>query len=197
MKGRYCPERAVDDIQTLLCDPGHECRLANIVADPTETDTDANALSDGVYRGKLCTSGYYCSGPLIHKQLCPDGFISQAEGLSICTACPVGYYCNKDNTTPQTCIENSECDLSTGFQPICPTGMYKYADAAGTESCQVCPETFYCRAGIQVDQCVAGYLCDEGLNTVPNPSIGQCPEGFYCPKGSLAAVRCPFETMSV
>lgn len=75
--------------------------------------------------------------------------------------------------------------------------MYKLEPDTGDASCQVCPETYYCRAGIKVDQCVAGYLCDEGLNTVPNPSIGQCPVGFYCGKGALAATRCPFETMSV
>ena len=63
-------------------------------------------------------------------------------------------------------------------QPICPPGMYKdlgtqteVADI-DDDSCLICPETYYCRAGIKVDKCVAGYLCDEGYNTVPNPSIG-------------------------
>lgn len=86
-------------------------------------------------------------------------------------------------------------------QPICPSGRYVvYSDPLTKlipSSCNVCPETYFCRAGIQADQCVAGYLCDEGLNTVPNPSIGQCPVGHYCPKGSTNEVRCPFKTMSI
>lgn len=93
MKGRYCDEEALDDVQPKLCDSGYYCRLGNTMANPTD---ELDLASDGTYKGKSCSSGSYCSGALIHEQDCPDGFISEEEGLSICEACPVGYFCNKD-----------------------------------------------------------------------------------------------------
>lgn len=98
---------------------------------------------------------------------------------------------------PIECITNSECDLGRKRQPICSAGMYLRNEGKSNEMCTECSQTYYCRAGVRVSQCVAGYICDAGLNTVPNPSIGQCPEAYYCPKGNKVPVRCPFETMSV
>ena len=150
-------------------------------------------------KGALCSSGKYCSGSLIHEMDCPDGFYSSTTGLAICTTCPVGSYCNAVvSVNPITCITGSTCEFGLKRQPLCPSGTYKFTNTTtAVEECLECPETYYCRAGVQVDQCVAGYLCAAGLNTVPNPALGQCPEGYYCPKGSTYEVRCPFETMSV
>ena len=73
MKGRYCDELALDDVQSKLCDAGHFCDEGNIRSNPDGTDVDENG--DPIV-GRVCDSGKYCSGPLIHEQDCPDGFIS-------------------------------------------------------------------------------------------------------------------------
>ena len=173
-----------------MCKAGYTCGEGLTINNPV-----------GLPNGDVCKKGKFCPGALIHEMECPDGFYSDKAGLAVCTTCPSGHYCdNIEKLEPIKCITNSTCDLGVKRQPICPAGMWKanFTDALGTrEVCSECPETMYCRAGVQIDQCAAGYLCDVGLNTVPNPSIGQCPEGHYCPKGAKYQIRCPYETMSV
>lgn len=181
------------EISSFLCDSGYWCLEGLTVADPVNVIDPTDGVT---VIGDICSQGKFCSGNLIHEQDCADGFYSDTTGLAVCTTCPVGFYCdNMIDTAPIECIPNSECDLGSKRQPICPAGMFE--EGTTSKKCSTCSQTYYCRAGIKVDQCVAGYICDAGLNTVPNPSIGQCPEGFYCPKGYTTPVRCPFETMSV
>jgi len=66
----------------------------------------------------------------------------------------------------------------------------------GSARCRDCIQANYCRGGQVVQPCAAGYVCQSGLNTSPDPPLGECSEGRYCPKGVQAEIRCPYETMS-
>ena len=187
MKGRYCPDTAMDDLDGFLCDAGFEC------------PTDQNESNPSDYE---CDGGYFCGAGLIHKMRCPDGFFADSgeTGLEICDTCPEGFYCDNSDVTeldPVECIPDSGCDLGEKRQPICEPGWYEFTNSNGFKSCEYCPDGTFCLAGVEVDYCAAGYICESGINKVPNPSLGECDEGFYCPKGSLGMTRCPFETMSV
>ena len=121
MTGRYCPNKAMNDIQNYLCNSGYKCGAGLTTATPI-----------GLANGDVCSKGKYCSGALIHEMDCPDGFYSDKTGLSICQTCPVGKFCDSAvSVEPISCITNSTCDLGVKRQPICPAGMYKYKDAAG------------------------------------------------------------------
>jgi len=146
-----------------MCKEGYLCGEGLKIATPV-----------GLTNGDKCVKGKYCSGGLIHDMVCPDGFYSNEVGLAVCTTCPSGNYCDASiKADPIPCIKNSNCDLGVKRQPICPGGMYKMNATSSTpEVCSECPSTKYCRAGLQVDNCVAGYVCSAGINTVPNPSIG-------------------------
>jgi hypothetical protein len=152
MKGRYCPNLAMDDIANYLCKEGYVCGEGLSVNSPT-----------GLTNGDVCSKGKYCPGALIHEMPCPDGFYSNQKGLAICTTCPVGSYCDAAiSTEPIACITNSTCDLGEKRQPICPPGMWK-SKTGTTEVCTECPDTMYCRAGEQIDKCIAGFICNRGI----------------------------------
>lgn len=97
----------MDDLSAFLCKEGHICFEGLTVGNPVGVTNGA-----GVIIGDTCPLGYYCSGALIHKLECADGFYSDATGLAICTTCPVGFYCdNVADTKPTACIKDSDCDL--------------------------------------------------------------------------------------
>lgn len=122
MKGRYCPNLAMTDIQNYLCKEGYVCGAGISVASPVALPT-----------GDVCSKGKYCPGALIHEMECPDGFYSDKTGLPICTTCPVGFYCDATvQLEPIQCITNSTCDLGEKRQPICPPGMWQFNLTDGT-----------------------------------------------------------------
>ena len=123
MKGRYCPNEGMTNIASFLCKEGYWCDEGITVSTPS-----------GLSNGDECSVGKFCSGGLIHEQDCQDGFYSDVVGLSICTTCPAGYFCDSAvSVEPTACIKNSECDLGIKRQPICPPGMYKYTSSSGAE----------------------------------------------------------------
>lgn len=147
MLGRECADSAISDVHTRLCKEGYICDQLGAITDQGVTATNTTAAT--------CNAGKFCSGNLIHDMDCPDGFFSNVTTLAICTTCPAGYFCNKDITdpkVPEACIPNSVCDLGMKRQPICPAGRYvTYSDPLTKlipSSCNVCPETYFCRAGI-------------------------------------------------
>ena len=118
MKGRYCPNLAMTDVDDYLCKEGHLCGEGLSIAAPA-----------GLTNGDICSKGKYCPGALIHEMPCPDGFYSNVAGLAICTTCPVGSYCDSAiQIEPIKCITNSTCDLGEKRQPICPPGMFKFSN---------------------------------------------------------------------
>ena len=89
MKGRYCPDSAMHDLQSYLCSAGYLCDTGLQVTNPDGV-TDVS----GTVIGRKCASGKQCPGQLIHEMDCSDGFYSDTTGLSICNTCTVGHYCD-------------------------------------------------------------------------------------------------------
>lgn len=87
MKGRYCPNTGMTNINNYLCKQGYWCEEGLSVSTPTAIYDTATGL---VLIGDVCSEGKFCSGNLIHQQDCPDGFYSDTTGLAICTTCPEG-----------------------------------------------------------------------------------------------------------
>ena len=120
-QGHYCPETGMSDIGDYLCKEGYLCHGGATVSTPNpEVDSGT-----GFTRGEICPTGYHCPYYLGHKLECPDGFISEVDGLAFCETCPSGYYCdNQVSTARIACITDSFCDLGMKRQPNCPIGMY-------------------------------------------------------------------------
>ena len=198
--GRYCPNTGMDDIDDFLCAAGFYCLKGVTAEEPAATSTYATGIDSaltGTVNGGPCPINKECSYTMIHQMECEDGFISLEEGLSQCSSCPSGYYCdmNEDQTQAIQCITQSICDSSEKRQPICPAGTFMNA---GDKYCQKCIAGSYCRAGIIAGECLAGFLCGEPeFHSQPNPAGYECEAGYYCPKGTTVAIPCPFETQSV
>jgi len=78
------------------CAAGYYCLVGSWLEQPLITDiyTGTNADLVGEPVGGICELTFECSYALIHKIICEDGFISQEEGLSKCSSCPTGFYCD-------------------------------------------------------------------------------------------------------
>lgn len=57
MKGRYCPDKGMDDVQNYLCKAGYLCLEGLRTATPNRV-TD----SSGSIIGDLCSNGKHCPG---------------------------------------------------------------------------------------------------------------------------------------
>ena len=131
----------------------------------------------------LAPEGHYSTGTGA-KIACPDGQWSAPGGRnsSVCTNCPVGYYCASGGRTdcgtgkwcppgssaPTTCPPGSYCPNSvTTILLVCPAGTYS---AANSSSCTDAP---------------AGNYTDQGATD--SQTTSQCSTGYYCPAGATGA----------
>lgn len=190
--GKYCPENRMDSINDFLCKEGFYCKEGNIIPNPVAVvDGSSNIIGDE------CAVGKHCPYQLIHEFDCPDGFVSKEKGLAVCDSCPLGFFCdNKVTDVEEECIRGSTCRAGEKRQPICPIGQYLFEDQT-VSYCANCTATNYCRANIIVDNCAAGFVCEQMVNGEPNPAGYECTPGKYCPKGSIDEIYCPKETMSL
>jgi hypothetical protein len=132
----------MSDIDDYLCKEGYLCHSGMTISSP---DTPVVDSVTGDTLGEICPTGYHCPYYLGHKLECPDGFISEQDGLAFCETCPSGYYCdNTESTSRIECITDSFCDLGMKRQPNCPIGMYLKGDGS---RCTNCTQANYCRAG--------------------------------------------------
>lgn len=108
-QGHYCPDAGMNDIDDYLCKEGYLCHRGMTISTP---DTPVIDAITGDTIGEICPTGYHCPYYLSHKLECPDGFISEQDGLAFCETCPTGYYCdNAESTSRIACITDSFCDL--------------------------------------------------------------------------------------
>lgn len=65
MKGRYCPNTGMTDINNYLCKQGYWCEEGLSVSTPAAILADPLDPASAVI-GDVCEEGKYCSGNLIH-----------------------------------------------------------------------------------------------------------------------------------
>lgn len=158
LKGRYCPETAMSDLSDYYLKAGHYGVERVTVYDPVDFE---DPLVPGVVIGDICPVGYHCPqyAPHIHK--CEDGFTSQQTGLFVCQECPEDNYCdNSKSLSPISCVTGNNCDYATALEPNCPNGLMMTP-----RGCDDCEAGAYCRGGMSVAKCAAGYLCESMKNS--------------------------------
>ena len=86
----------MSDIARFICTAGYWCGKGNSVATPNQVTNPKYPTDpkEKEFLGNVCSKGKQCNGEIIHEQVCPDGFYSNKDGLSICTTCPVGSFCD-------------------------------------------------------------------------------------------------------
>jgi hypothetical protein len=70
-RGHYCPKTGMASIADFRCAAGYYCELASEKEQPV-----------GETYGDICQVGRECGYTLVHPMFCPDGFISESEGLA-------------------------------------------------------------------------------------------------------------------
>ena len=146
------------------CPPGSWSSVEGLKTACTPSDTgtylDVEGSKDRSAQ-KQCTVGSFC----------PPGSGSP-------TACPAGYYCDRQG-------------LSEGTK--CPAGTYGSTLGLSTAQCSgQCDPGYACPPGSTISYnipCVAGTYCPRGTGT-PNT----CPKGHYCPYECGTPVKCPAGT---
>jgi hypothetical protein len=79
----------MSDITDYKCAAGFYCNGGN-----TQYEPDGELDSASKIIGDACPVEYECSYGMMHKMKCSDGYISQTEGLPMCSACPSGFFCD-------------------------------------------------------------------------------------------------------
>ena len=94
----------------------------------------------------------------------------------VCGNCPAGYKC-----LGPACVAPVAC------------GPGKYS-AANQDTCIDCPAGSYCpltaTTPTDIIQCLAGYLCPQGMTSTPAHSAQSCPAGKFCGAGAIAGTDC-------
>lgn len=123
-------------------------------------------------------------------------------GSSVCTQCPIGYYCDATVSTSRAlpCPQGFYCPAgSTVNYHACPSGTYGSRQYLQSVSdCTACTAGSYCSSTALTapqGQCGAGYFCPVGstssLGATSSASSHVCPAGTYCPAASLVPTACP------
>lgn len=144
--------------------------------------------------GRMCNAGNYCTQGM--EIQCPDGYFAPVDGMSSCTHCPPGFYCNASSgtITPVICPTYHYCPLASAEATSCDPGTYTESHMKGLESsdqCAPCPTGYYCPDGSyeSSNKCSAGYYCHSGAS-ISNDSDNICPGGYYCPEGTEVPIHC-------
>ena len=96
---------------------------------------------------------------------CSAGEYSYA-GSTVCSTCPLGYYCPTNSTS----------------EPI-PCPDLTYTNQTGSFFCQPCPGGHQCSRNATPEACADGYYACSG-------SCFPCPAGYRCPDASELPVIC-------
>lgn len=137
-------------------------------------------LATADYKQSLCPIGHYCTEGILTPLKCPAGTFQDTVGsknISDCINCPLGYYCDGNDTSVAIPCENGT---------YCPEN---------TKEPSICQAGFYCPGAKVQTPCPSGFFC-------PNASISPtpCPIGHYCPgndncssldAGSSSPTLCP------
>ena len=206
--GHYCDRTGMTTIEGQLCDPGFTCLGGSYTSQPI-----------GIPEGDICKIGHYCESGAAFNHPCPPGLACPYGGMSLTEAqsptffcapgffcssgalttepydqaegggiCPAGYYCPSPDPT--------ETDYASGTHVPhpCPPGTYSSSTGGmDINSCQDCPEGYYCEhyGSTNYLVCDEGWFC-EGRefssrpvirDTAGNTESKHCPVGSYCTRG--------------
>jgi hypothetical protein len=181
----------MSDLSNYQCLAGYYCNTGESVNNPTATECPANTF---------CVTGS------VFAQRCADGYKNTAStGQESCTECGAGSFCYQTGDPTAGYTENVDaCPADT---TECTSELLKretkcqdgYFLNTTDDSCDICPETKYCRGGHIAGNCVSGVICDVDVSSpisTPYPINRQCPINQYCIEASTAGVTCDAGTFN-
>lgn len=101
-------------------------------------------LDESLFSLVYCPIGHYCPQGSSNPIGCEAGSYADVTHLSLCKACPAGYYCLANATTyaDTSCPKGSYCPENTTseFEFMCPAGTYNNVTGAqDLFACLPCP----------------------------------------------------------
>lgn len=180
-EGYYCPDTGMSSLINYPCDAGYICGTGETTPNPT-----------------ACSIATYCLSGSVFEQRCPDGYKNDVTAQETCQECGTGYYCYQKGPVGslteqvESCpTSNTECSSEIlKREPKCQDG---YKLDTSTDTCVLCPDTKYCRGGVEAGNCIAGYICDQDAASpisTPNPTNRQCPINHYCVEAATSGTEC-------
>lgn len=133
--GSYC-ELGEQDAVTNPCDPGYFCLEGSHTAKPNAS------------YGGICPPGFHCPQGSSWPEPCDPGSYNNASGQATCLACPRGFYCSGNTTSPSECPAGFYCPTNTKFPYDNPCGVGTFNNLTAMSAPSACVE------------CTAGFYCD-------------------------------------
>ena len=189
--GMYCDTPGAVQ-STGSCDAGYFCISGVNTSAPIVYSTTFDV---GTAAGGVCPAGSYCAVGTSLPTPCPMGTFNNhtgGTGVSACTVCTPGSYCEgTGNSYPTGICNNGYYCSSESFSPVENEAQPGQFAVAGASNYSICaPGTYGSMSAMSYcPQCPAGYYCPDNAMTAyhQNP----CPAGHYCPEGTFNPFRCP------
>ena len=108
-----------------------------------------------------------------------SGSYAESQASAGVVACPAGYYCAGDVSSPVPC----------------PAGTYQPTSTASSAfQCLGCPTGAYCLAGVSATALCSAGTYQPSQNATSSAQCQVCPAGYYCLAGASATTACPAGT---
>jgi hypothetical protein len=160
--GYHCPWRGTV-VATLPCPPGYSCPGGQVTGNEHP-----------------CPSGHECPQGSIVPQQCSPGTYQNATTSASCKACPAGFGCPVQTSSPLTCEAGYACPLGSPNATAVPCPIGTFSNRSGLSHTSQC------------DQCLEGHYCASLALTAPT---GLCGPGHYCSRGAWLST--PGANMSI
>ena len=133
--GSFCAVGHQDAVNG-SCDPGYFCLEGSHTPRPNAS------------YGGICPPGFQCPAGSAWPEPCDPGTYNNASGQATCLACPRGFYCSGNSTTPQECPAGFYCPQNTRYPHDNPCDVGTFNNLTGMSAPSACVE------------CTAGFYCD-------------------------------------
>ena len=195
--GETCVDRGDADVND-VCPPGHWCGEGSGAPVACEPGTMSNAYGlTNASQCEPCAASYYCpdEATTVPTHGCWAGYVCGGGDVYPTELCPVGHYCEGNNSVPMpcaagtyqnasgqaschTCPPGAYCGIATTQPKLCPVGTFNLDPMAeDRDACAPCPRGYFCEHEGTVD--FAGFIC---------------PPGTYCPEKTDELLLCPAGT---
>jgi hypothetical protein len=193
--GFYCP-----DVQSkIACDAGYACPAGSTMPVVCTGNTYCVAGTSAAVPCTTCSAGTYETESCSVFQnavcsACPVGTYCNTVGMTAPLPCPAGSYCSGTrNTNPTTCPAGSYCSgTENPSSTPCPAGSY-CSGTGNTYPTAICSVAgTYCPASASAPvDCTAGYFCSMDTTTQT-----RCASGYVSPAAATECTICPAGTFS-